>query len=233
MSTIDLKDIQQKLYDKLKPSGWADRLKGFLLSEDFHSILVELLSQTKSKKRFTPVLKQLFRAIEECPFDELKVVIITQDPHPKAGAADGISFSCSNTGTIQASLRYIFEELERTVDENYVQNPDLKRWSNQGVLMLNTALTTQVGKTGMHVDLWKPFMVYLFDVIKASHTGIIFVCMGQQARPWKDHIGGSNFKFFTTHPASAAYKEASWDSGDLFNSINKVLKEHHNTEIIW
>lgn len=232
MSNIDLKDIQHKLYDRLKPSGWADRLKGFMLSDDFYQILKELLTQSQSGKRFTPVLKQMLRAFEECPFDELKVVMVAQHPHPKAGAADGIAFSCANIGTVESSLKYIFGELERTVDPNYVQNPDLKRWSNQGVLMLNTALTTQAGKPNTHDELWKPFMVYLFDVLQA-HTGLVYVFIGDKSKEWRHSVNKQNYKFFTTHPSSAAYGTKQWNSGDLFNAINKVLKENDNTEIIW
>jgi len=233
MSTIDLKDIQQKLYESLKPSGWADRLKGFLLSDDFHSILKELLNQAQGGKRFTPILKQLLRAFEECPFDDLKVIMIGQSPHVKPGEADGLLFSSTNTGVINASLQKVFEELERTIDPDYVQNPDLKRWSNQGVLMLNLALTTEIGKPDVHLELWKPFIVYLLDTIQNAHTGLVYVFMGGKAKEWRSEIGPSNFRFFTTHPADIAYTKIDWDSGDLFNSINKVLKEYHNTEIIW
>jgi len=236
MSTIDLKEIQQKLYENLKPSGWADKLKGYLLSDDFHRVLLTLYGEMNEGNRFTPVLKQLFRAFEECPFDELKVIMIGQEPHSKAGVADGIALSCANTGVIQGSLKYVFEELERTVDQNYVQNPDLKRWSNQGVLMLNTSLTTRVGieKSLMHEELWKPFMIYLFDVINNSNTGLVYVFMGNHAKEkWRGYVGTANYKWFVTHPASAAYNKSEWNSGDLFNSINKVLKEYHNTEITW
>lgn len=236
MSNIDLKDIQQKLYEKLKPSGWADRLKGFILSEDFHQILQELWKQSQDGKKFTPVLKQLFRAFEECPYNELKVIMIGQDPYPKAEVADGISFSCGNTGQIQASLKYIFRNIEDTIypDGGYVHEPDLARWSNQGVLMLNTALTTTVGKIGVHVELWKPFLNYLFDMLSSYNTGLVYVFMGNKAKEWRTHIGKNNFKFFTSHPASAAYQGAqTWDSGDVFNQVNKVLMNHYKTQITW
>lgn len=236
MSNIDLKDIQQKLYEKLKPSGWADRLKGFILSEDFHNILKELLSQSQNGARFTPVLKQLFRAFEECPYNELKVIIIGQDPYPKAEVADGIAFSCGNTGQIQASLRYMFKDIEDSVypEGGYSHEPDLARWSNQGVLMLNTALTTTVGKIGVHVELWKPFLTYLFDMLSTYNNGLVYVFMGNKAKEWRTHIAKNNFRFFTSHPASAAYQGAQrWDSGDVFNQVNKVLMDHYKTQITW
>jgi uracil-DNA glycosylase len=234
MSTIDLKDIQQKLYEKLKPSGWADKLKGYLLSDEFYQVLETLYNEANEGHRFTPVLKDLFRAFEECPYDQLKVVVVGQDPYPKANAADGIAFSCSKNGVMQASLRYIFSDLKETIDPEYVENIDLKRWSNQGVLMLNTALTTRIGKIGMHIELWRPFMNYLFDMLNSYNPGTLYVFMGNKAKAWKDHVNKNNFKFFTTHPASAAYTgKRRWDSGDVFNKVNQVLKEYHNTEIVW
>lgn len=79
LNTVDLKDIQSKLYQRLKPSGWGDKLKGFLLSDDFYTILDFLLTEAMENKRFTPTMKQLFKAFEECPYSSLKVVIVGQD----------------------------------------------------------------------------------------------------------------------------------------------------------
>jgi uracil-DNA glycosylase len=174
MSKINLKDIQQKLYEGLKESGWADKLKLYILSEDFYNILKKLLEESQDGKRFTPVLKQLFRAFHECPYKKLKVIVIGQDPYPQAGVADGISFSCSNTQKIQRSLKFIFKEIEDTVYplDGYEWNPDLTRWSNQGVLMLNTALTCEIGNIGSHVQLWKPFIEDLFTMLNDCNNGI-------------------------------------------------------------
>lgn len=239
MSTVSINvdEIKQKLYEKLKPSGWANKLKTFILSEDFDKILLELHKQTNEGKRFTPVLKQVFRAFEECPYSELKVVIIGQDPYPQIGVADGISFSCSNTGKPEASLRYILGEIERTVypEGGYSWDPDLKRWSNQGVLNLNTAFTTQIGKIGCHYDIWTPFMAFLLDILDTYNCGLIYVFLGTQAKAWSDHVSDhTHHKLFANHPASAAYKKAHhWDSGDLFNEINKLVDRYYKSKIIW
>ena len=79
LESVNIQEVQAKLYERLKPSGWGDKLKGFLLSDDFNRILSTLLIEAKDGKRFTPVVKQLFRAFEECPYDKLKVVMIGQD----------------------------------------------------------------------------------------------------------------------------------------------------------
>ena len=235
MAKINLKDIQQKLYEGLKESGWGDKMKLFILSDDFYNILKKLLEESQDGKRFTPVLKQLFRAFQECPYDDLKVIIIGQDPYPQAGVADGISFSCSNTEKVQPSLRYIFKEIEDTVyPDGYEWNPDLKRWSNQGVLMLNTALTCEIGNIGSHVELWKPFIEDLFTMLNDCNNGLVYVFMGNHAKAWSKHINQNNYKFFTTHPASAAYRKGNkWDSGNVFNQVNTVLQDNYNTKIIW
>ena len=85
---MTITDIQNKLYERLQDSGWGSKLKMFLLSKDFESILHTLYNDSQEGKRFTPVIKDLFRAFEECPYDKLKVVVIGQDPYPQAGVAD-------------------------------------------------------------------------------------------------------------------------------------------------
>ena len=232
---MTLKDIQMKLYDRLKDSGWSDKLKMFLLSQEFLNILQVLYTNSQEGKRFTPVIKDMFRAFEECPYNELKVVIVGQDPYPQADVADGISFSCSHTGKVQPSLRYIFKEIENTVyPDGYRWDPDLKRWSNQGVLMLNTALTCEVNNIGSHIELWKPFITYLFEMLAEYNSGLIFVFLGKKAQEWHKMIPTTNYKFFTTHPASAAYqKGGDWDSGNLFNQINVVMEKMYGEKIIW
>ena len=108
---MNLEDVKLKLFEKLKPSGWDKVFKSFIFSSDFDEILTNLWNLTTIDKRFTPPIKDIFRAFEECPYDKLKVIIMTPDPYPQLGIADGIAFSCSKTDNLQASLRYIFKEL--------------------------------------------------------------------------------------------------------------------------
>jgi len=235
MSSINLTEIQDKLVEKLEPSGWKPVLEEFAGSAAFFEILCELADQMHMGDRFTPPIKYLFRAFEECPVSDLKVVIIGQDPYPQEGVADGISFSCSLTQKVQPSLRYIFKEIERTVYmDGYTWDPDLKRWSNQGVLMLNTSLTTKLGEIGKHFELWEPFTEFLLRKLSEKYPGLVYVFLGNKAKEWSKLIGPNNFKFFAPHPASAAYaKENVWNSGDLFNKINSILEKHYKTNIKW
>jgi uracil-DNA glycosylase len=221
---MDLQEIKQKMFTKLEPSGWGRVFKSFIFSGDFDDILTKLYTLSQADKRFTPPLKQVFRAFEECPYNKLQVVIIGQDPYPQLGVADGISFSCSNTGKLQPSLRYVLDEVNRTVYNGHPGSldTDLTRWANQGVLMLNTALTVEVGKIGSHYDIWKKFTAYLLDWLNTHDTGLVYVYLGKKAEEWSELTDDvANTKYFLKHPASAAYSGGRWDSDSVFMKIQK------------
>ena len=231
----EIDEIKQKLFNQLESNGWGRIFKSFIFSSEFTDILNNLYTLSTSGKRFTPPLKQVFRAFEECPYDKLQVVIIGQDPYPTLGVADGISFSCSNTNKLQPSLKFILQEVDRTVYNNHVisEDLDLKRWANQGILMLNTALTVEVGKIGSHYDIWKPFTAYLLDWLNNYNPGLIYVYMGKKAEEWSELTTNTEYKFTVKHPASAAYNGSKWDSNDIFNKVSAIVKENSGNEIIW
>ena len=229
---LDLNEIKEKLVDRLRPSGWADKLKGFILSSDFDKIIGDLYTLSRKGKKFTPVLKQVFRAFEECPWNDLQVVMIGQDPYPTMYVADGIAFSCGNTKKVQPSLDYMFQAL--TADGiTHSSDPDLTRWSNQGILLLNYSFTCEIGKPGTHYHIWKDFMAYTLDIINSYNKGLVFVFMGKKAQELAPLIGDQHHKIMTFHPISAGYSGTQWDSKDCFNQINKILKEQTKTQIIW
>ncbi len=235
LDSVDLTETKMKLYERLKPSGWGDKLKTFLLSDDFSKILLFLLKDAREGKRFTPVLKQVFRAFEECKYEDLKIIILGQDPFPQPLVADGIAFSCSNTRKPEASMRYMFQEIEHTVyKDGYGWDPDLKRWSNQGILLINTAFTTTIAKVGTHYDIWRPFMAFLLDTIAFQNPGLIYVFMGKKAQEWMTSIPDNNYLLTCMHPAAAAHSHSErWNSGDIFNRINELSKKQFGTEIVW
>lgn len=232
--TIDIEEIKLKLSQKLEPSGWALKLRGFIYSTEFDQCIKELAQRADIGKRFTPTLGKIFRAFEECPVDKLKIVIVGQDPYPTVGVADGIAFSCSNSEKEQPSLRFILNEVEKMYPNGYERPLDLSKWSRSGVLLLNTALTTEVGKIGEHYEIWKPFINYLFDYLNNYHTGLVYIFMGKQAHLWAEDINDNNYKFFVSHPASAVYQKAQqWDSKNVFVETNEIMEKLYGDKIIW
>lgn len=235
-------DLALRLYNRLKTSGaWNDVLKGYLLSNDFDNVISTLQKLVDEGERFTPPLKSIFRAFEECPLSKLKVIIVGQDPYPQLGVADGIAFSCGNTLKKEASLRYIHDAIARTVygnsDLSKDMSPDLVSWSNQGVLMLNTSLTTEVGKIGKHFHLWNPFVNYLIDMlnhISSENNPYIWVFLGKKAQEFEDLLHPSQIIIRASHPASAAYaKQKEWDCNNLFTKVNEELDKLGKQKILW
>ena len=225
--TVDLAEIKCKLIEKLTTSGWTTKLRGFIMSSDFDKILDNLLKERDAGKRFTPPLKYVFRAFEECPEKDLKIVLVGQDPYPYMGVADGLAFSCSLTARPQPSLQHIFHAIEETVHQGFptYQEQDLKRWAKQGVLLLNTALTCQIDKVGSHYHIWADFIAYLMDMLNLTNTGLIFILMGKKAHELEPLIGSNHYVLKTTHPASAAYNKGVWDCEDVFNKANKLIEQ--------
>jgi uracil-DNA glycosylase len=237
---LSVEQIQQKFIERLSSSGWSHLLRGYLFSSDFTNVLEFLINENQEGRRFTPPFKQLFRAFEECPVDKLKVILIGQDPYPQPLVADGVAFSCSNTNKAETSLRYILNAIQSTVpteDQDVINEEtrfDLSRWSRQGVLMLNSALTTEVGKIGKHVNIWKPFIEYLTDMLNFQQSGLVYGLMGKQAQSFEDNISENHIVLKSTHPAYASYMKAKdWDCNDLFNKINLQLTDYKKEKILW
>ena len=220
--------IISKIKEKVSSSDWAPILNPWLDSTDHYNVVKALKSANESGVRFTPRYGDAYNAFLHCPVDQLKVVMIGQDPYPQPDVADGIAFSCSKKGKPEASLRYIFKALD-TPDAD----PDLRRWADQGVLLLNTAMTVEVNNVGSHYDMWKPFMSSLLTEISNLRPDIIVVGLGKKAQEWLSYFPFGT-KLEVSHPASAAYRKGgTWDHQNVFNRINEYLTWQGKDLIKW
>jgi len=223
--SVDIVKLRENLNEKLESSGWDKMLSPYVNGLNFDYIVNALVDNVNAGKRFTPKFKNIFNAFKECPYDDLKVVIVGQDPYPQLGVADGIAFSCSNKGKAEKSLQYI----NKALGTNHI---DLRYWSNQGVLLINTALTVEVNKIGSHYHLWKSFDEYLFEGLNRCCPDTIFILMGKKAEEWQTYL--TNCKVLKcAHPASAAYRGGEWDCNDVSNQTNEILKKQNRTCINW
>lgn len=222
---IKINNLRDNINNKLSDSNWERVLSPYINGLNFDHIMNTLVDNVNNGRRFTPKFKDIFNAFIECPYDDLKVVIVGQDPYPQFGVADGIAFSCSNKGKAEKSLQYINKALG-------TDHTDLRCWSNQGVLLINTALTVEINKIGSHYGLWKSFTEYLFDTLNRHKKNLVFVLMGRKAEEWAPLL--SNMKIYkVAHPASAAYKGGEWDCKDVFNKVNNELTKQGKTCIEW
>ena len=206
-------------------SGWNPILNPFVDSTSFDSVFNFLETAVTNNQRFTPPFKDVFNAFKECTYDNVKVVIVGQDPYPQLGSADGLAFSCSKKGKAEKSLQYINKAIG-------TDHTDLRYWANQGVLLINTAFTVEVNKIGSHYNLWKPFTTYLFNNLNKDKKNTIFILMGKKAEEWETLLPDCKI-LKCSHPASAAYKGGEWDHNDVFNKANLELKKQDKSLINW
>ena len=235
MDNINIKEKKDYFIPLLEESGW-DSVKKLLESSMFDDIIIKLVNEVNQGRRFTPVYKDIFNAFLECPYKDVKVVIIGQDPYPQLGVADGLAFSCSKKGKAEKSLQYILKQtiggFEETGKVMYTpEQCDLRRWANQGVLLLNTALTVQIGKIGSHYTIWSGFINALLQELN-KRDDLVIALLGKKAEEY-EMILSNNTIFKVTHPASAAYRGGEWNSNDLFNKINEQLKLKGKSSINW
>ena len=222
---IDINELRDSANDKLEDSGWAPMLSPFINGLDFDLIVEKLVSLVNAERRFTPRFKDIFNGFKECQYDNLKCIIVGQDPYPQLGVADGIAFSCSRKGKAEKSLQYI----NKAAGTDHV---DLRCWANQGVLLINTAFTCEVNSIGSHYDLWKPFSRYIFENINRHNKNIPVILMGKKAETWEILLNNQKI-YKVSHPASAAYRGGEWDCNDVFNKVNIDLEKQGITCIEW
>jgi uracil-DNA glycosylase len=222
---IDINELRDSANDKLQDSGWAPMLTPFINGLDFDLIVEKLVSLVNAERRFTPRFKDIFNGFKECKYNDLKCIIVGQDPYPQLGVADGIAFSCSRKGKAEKSLQYINKAIG-------TDHTDLRCWANQGVLLINTAFTCEVNSIGSHYDLWKPFSRYIFENINRHNKNIPVILMGKKAEAWETMLNNQKI-YKVKHPASAAYRGGEWECDDVFNKVNLELEKQDIACIKW
>lgn len=177
----------------------------------------------------------MFRAFKETPYKTVRVVIIGQDPYHN-GHADGLAFS-SKQRNIPASLKVIFKEIEDDLGIKVTKSPNLTRWANQGVLLLNTALTVRAGDAGSHSNIgWEHFTGEAIHAVSICPTPTVFILWGNHAKSFRKHIHEDNHLILEApHPASELYSNGT--SGFYgckhFSKTNQFLIKNNLKPIKW
>lgn len=226
---LNIPEKRKKFLDLIYNTGWEDILNPWIESSDFDNIIYYLVNEVKNDNRFTPILKDIFNAFVYCPYDKLKVIIIGQDPYPQINTADGLAFSCGKKRTPEKALKHIFTAL---YDKDHNADPDLKRWAEQGVLLLNTALTVKINDVGSHYAIWKPFIQYLFKEINKRNKKLPIILLGRKAEEW-EYLFPEQVIFKAPHPTSASYSGTIWKHNDVFIKANIELEKQKKDLITW
>lgn len=204
---------------------------------ELESVLSKLGPEYK-RKPICPAQSNVFKAFEVCPYDELKVVMLGQDPFPQKGVATGILFG-NKEGTrdedLSPSLQIIKEAaINFEIPHNCtIFDPTLESWAKQGILMINSALTVEMNKVGSHVMLWRPFIASLLKNLSENETGIIYVLFGKQAQTFKPYINKHlNTVLEENHPAYFARTGEAMPH-TVFEQISKLTKGIYGIPITW
>lgn len=184
-----------------------------------------------------PSIKDVFKAFKLCPYNNCRVVFIGQDPYPQRGMAQGVLFgNSSNTpeNKLSPSLQIIKESvINFEIPHNLITfDPTLESWAKQGILMINSALTTEVGKIGVHMMKWRPFMIAFLKQMSMINPGIIYVLFGSQAQILEPYISKNNYVLKIEHPAYFARTNKKMPY-HIWKDINKILYDLYGERIEW
>ena len=212
-------------------------LKEFIKIESkkkYFKKLMEKVDEEYATKNICPAKKNIFKAIELTSLDNIKVVIIGQDPYPTKAEADGLAFSVNKGVAIPRSLQNIFKELETDVDFKIPEDGSLESWAKQGVLLINTILTVEEGKIESHKKLgWQTFTTNLIKYINENKENVCYMIWGKKAAKYEKYIDSDkNLILKAAHPSPQSCNKGFYGCKH-FSKANEYLKETCQKEINW
>ncbi|MDL1914249.1 MAG: uracil-DNA glycosylase [Bergeyella sp.] len=211
---------------------WKDVLAPIKNTPYFWNLWKRVKREYAEKKCFPP-LNQIFRAIETCPFEEIKVVILGQDPYHNEGQANGLCFSVSDKVSAPPSLKNIFKELEQDVGIIKTSN-ELESWAKQGVLLLNASLTVEAHQPNSHKDLgWEKFTDFVIERVSEQKENVVFVLWGSFAIKKTTLINPEKHCIITSAHPSPLSAHKGFLGSRPFSKINNYLLKHGKDEIDW
>lgn len=213
-----------------------DSWKSFLRSEfdkPYFKELSKFLHEEYATKRIFPAKAQVFRAFSS-DLNEVKVVILGQDPYHTPGAAHGLAFSVPDSQPIPPSLVNIYKEIDAEFGEHKERTGNLKHWQEQGVLLLNNVLTVEAHKAGSHRGKgWETFTEATVKYLNENRPHLVFLLWGRDARSKKPLIDQSKHLVLeSAHPSPLSAFNGFFGNGH-FEKTNAFLREHQLTEIEW
>ena len=203
-------------------------------SKDYFVRLTNFVRNEYATKQIFPPGRQIFAAFNATPFNEVKVVILGQDPYHDVGQANGLCFSVNDGIQFPPSLRNIFQEIHNDVGSPIPQSGDLTRWAKQGVLLLNATLTVEAHKAASHQRQgWEQFTDEVISHLSQHRRNVVFILWGSYAISKRTLINPEKHLILTSvHPSPlSAYR--GFFGNKHFSKANNYLIEHGKTPITW
>ena len=218
------------------------QLKGEL-EQDYWSQLLTFVAAERQEYEVFPPADQTFSAFDFTSYEDVKVVILGQDPYPTPGEAHGLAFSVPDGLGIPRSLRNIFKELEADLEVTPPSQGNLEGWAEQGVLLLNTALTVRAGSDADH-DVhrkwrwkdkgWQTFTDAVISAVSAKQELVIFILWGADAKAKEPLIDETRHVILKgTHPSPQGANQGGFFGTQPFSKANQALADAGRGEIDW
>lgn len=213
--------------------SWKEALRDEF-DKPYFSELVRFLHAEKAAGRVIyPPGSQIFKAFDLTPLDQVKVVILGQDPYHGDGQAMGLSFSVPDGIPAPPSLKNIFKEVETDLGITMSGRPNLENWARQGVLLLNAILTVRAGEAASHSAIgWQQFTDAVISRINAERDGVVFMLWGNFARAKRELIDSSRHHILeAAHPSPLA--RGAFFGCRHFSRANEILIRQGRQPINW
>lgn len=214
-------------------TSWREALQSEFNKEYFDQLVQSIKSEIRAGKTLFPPGKLIFNAFEKTPLDDLKVVILGQDPYHGPKQAMGLSFSVPRDVRVPPSLKNIYKELYTDLQINEASHGDLTSWAEQGVFLLNAILTVEKGRAGSHRKLgWEQFTDAVIQTISDQKEHVVFMLWGNFAKSKSALIDEhKHLVLQAAHPSPLA--RGAYFGSQHFSQCNKYLKSNNKTEIDW
>lgn len=217
---------------KINPS-WKKSLEGEFKKKYF-SELTDFVREEYSKNTVFPPGKEIFSAFDYCNFQDVRVVIIGQDPYHGPGQANGLCFSVKPGVRMPPSLKNIFKEIRSDLGRELPENGDLSRWAKQGVLLLNSTLTVRAHTAGSHQGKgWETFTDEVIRVISSEKENVVFLLWGAFAQKKMELIDSTKHYVLTSPHPSPFSADRGFFGNRHFSQANEYLIKNGQPPVDW
>ena len=214
------------------PESWREVLRNET-SQPYFADLSEFVLRERKASTVFPSEHEVFTALQLTSPDNVRVVIVGQDPYHGAGQAHGLSFSVQHGTRIPPSLRNVYAELHSDLDIPLPSHGNLEAWARQGVLLLNSSLTVREGEAGSHSGRgWETFTDAIISYLGSRQQHIVFVLWGAHAGKKVSLIGQQHTVVTSVHPSPLSAHRGFFGSRP-FSLVNRALTDHNQPEINW
>lgn len=213
--------------------SWKSRLNEEF-EKDYFKALTHFVREEYERTHVYPAPKNIFRSFDLCPFEEVKVVILGQDPYHGPGQANGLCFSVGEGVKVPPSLQNIYKELQSDLNVPIPSHGDISHWAKQGVLLLNATLTVRARQAGSHQGQgWEDFTDAVIEKISREKEHVVFILWGRYAQQKGSKIDRSKHLVLEAAHPSPFSAHSGFFGSKPFSRANAYLKAQGEGPITW